>query len=171
MRDTNMGFIEHLAEQEEYLKHPDPDDEKYSKIIIQSKEEIQSQVRQAELFDYYGIHIFDCDGYGRITADENIAVKCILDDKQVPSDVEQRLLKQKKDNLKAKWVRQIQQEIEEYYGIPQVGFDTDIAYDADDIEAIKYISMGKQLPVDLEQRLLQRKKDRILNNKYSEIKK
>lgn len=57
------------------------------------------------------------------------------------------------------------------YGIPQVGFDTDIAYDADDIEAIKYISMGKPLTSDLEQRLLQRKKDRILNNKYSEIKK
>lgn len=40
--------------------------------MIQSKEEIQSQVRQTELLDYYGIHIFDCDGYGRITADETI---------------------------------------------------------------------------------------------------
>ena len=79
--------------------------------------------------------------------------------------------KPEKMTLQAKTVRKIQQEIEEYYGIPQVGFDTDIKYDADDIEAIKYISMGKQLPVDLEQRLLQRKKDRILNNKYSEIKK
>ena len=67
--------------------------------------------------------------------------------------------------------RKIQQETMEYYGIPQVGYDTDIAYDADDIEATKYISMGKQLPYDLEQRLLQRKKDRILNNKYDRIKK
>lgn len=79
--------------------------------------------------------------------------------------------KPEKMTLQAKTVRKIQQEIEEYYGIPQVGFDTDIAYDADDIEAIKCISIGKQLPSDLEQRLLQRKKDRILNNQYSEIKK
>lgn len=99
MRDTNMGFIEHLAEQEEYLKHPDPDDEKYNKIIIQSKEEIQSQVRQAELFDYYGIHIFDCDGFGSISDDENIAMKCILDNKPVPADVEARLLQRKKDRI------------------------------------------------------------------------
>lgn len=94
-----MGFIEHLAEQEEYLKHPDPDDEKYNKIIIQSKEDIQSQVRQVELLDYYDIHIFDCDGYGRITADENIAVKCILCNKPVPKDVEERLLQRKKDRI------------------------------------------------------------------------
>lgn len=166
-----MGFIEHLAEQEEYLKHPDPDDEKYNKIIIPSKEEIQRQARQVELLDYYGIHIFDCDGYGRITADENTTIECILHDKPVPSDIEQRLLQQKKDNIMAELARRMQQELEEYYGIPQVGFDTDIAYDADDMEAIKYISIGKQLPYDLEQRLLQRKKDRILNNQYSEIKK
>lgn len=79
--------------------------------------------------------------------------------------------KPEKMTLQAKTVRKMQQEIEEYYGIPQVGFDTDIAYDADDIEATKYISMGKPLPSDLEQRLLQRKKDRILNNEYSGIKK
>ena len=99
MRDTNMGFIEHLAEQEEYLKHPDPDDEKYNKIIIPSKEDIQDQMRWIKLFEYYGLKGLDCDGFGKISADENIAMECILLNKPVPADVEARLLQRKKDRI------------------------------------------------------------------------
>lgn len=99
MRDTNMGFTRHLAEQEEYLKHPDTDDAKYNKIIIPSKEDLQDQIRRVKLFEYYGLKGLDCDGFGRISDDENIAMKCILDNKQVPADIEERLLQRKKDRI------------------------------------------------------------------------
>lgn len=99
MRDTNMGFIEHLAEQEEYLKHPDPDDAKYSKIIIPSKAELQDQIRWIKLFEYYGLKGLNCDGFGSVSDDENVAVKCILHNKPVPADVEARLLQRKKDRI------------------------------------------------------------------------
>ena len=94
-----MGFIEHLAEQKEYLKHPDSDDEKYNKVIIPSKAELQDQIRRVKLFEYYSLKGLDCDGFGRISDDENIAMKCILHNKPVPKDVEERLLQRKKDRI------------------------------------------------------------------------
>lgn len=94
-----MGFTRHLAEQREYFKHPDTDDAKYNKIIIMSKEELQDQIRRVKLFDYYGLKGLDCDGFGKISADENIAMECILLNKPVPADVEARLLQRKKDRI------------------------------------------------------------------------
>ena len=94
-----MGFTRHLAEQREYFKHPDTDDEKYNKIIIPSKAELQDQIRRVKLFEYYGLKGLDCDGFGRISDDENIAMKCILNNKPVPKDVEERLLQRKKDRI------------------------------------------------------------------------
>ena len=94
-----MGFTRHLAEQREYFKHPDTDDAKYNKVTIPSREDLQDQIRWIKLFEYYGLKGLDCDGFGSISDDENIAAKCILHNKPVPKDVEQRLLQRKKDRI------------------------------------------------------------------------
>lgn len=64
-----------------------------------SKEETLRFMRREQLFDYYGIVGFDCDGYGYTTKDDAIAIDCILYDKPVPKDVEERLLQRKKDKI------------------------------------------------------------------------
>lgn len=94
-----MGFTRHLAEQREYFKHPDTDDAKYTRVMIQSKEDLQDQIRWIKLFEYYGLKGLNCDGFGSVSDDENVAVKCILDNKPVPADVEARLLQRKKDRI------------------------------------------------------------------------
>ena len=93
-----MGFTRHLAEQKEYLKHPESDIE-FSKPMAMSKEETLDFMRREQLFDYYGIAGFDCDGQEYATSDDAVAVDCILGNKPVPPDVEQRLLQRKKDRI------------------------------------------------------------------------
>lgn len=94
-----MGFTRHLAEQREYFKHPDTDDAKYTRVMIQSKEDLQDQIRWIKLFEYYGLKGLNCDGFGSVSDDENVAVKCILHNKPVPADVEARLLQRKKNRI------------------------------------------------------------------------
>lgn len=96
--ELDMGFTRHLAEQKEYLKHPESDTE-FNKPRVMSKEETLNFMRRERLFDYYGIVGFDCDGHDYVTKDDAIAVDCILYDKPVPADVEERLLQRKKDRI------------------------------------------------------------------------
>ena len=98
MEELNMGFTRHLAEQKEYLKNPEQDKE-FNKPRIMSKEETLSFMRREQLFDYYEIAGFNCDGHEYATSDDAVAVDCILNNKPVPKDVEDRLLQRKKDRI------------------------------------------------------------------------